>query len=144
MAGITPNNDIYGAMTISAHGMKAQSARVRVIAENMANVDTAATKPGEDPYIRQTITFKNEMNRQKGMDLVQVEKIDQVKKDQFVLKYMPEHPGADGKGYVKMPNIDAIIETMDMREATRSYEANLGMVDQSRNMIMQTIDLLRC
>ncbi len=136
-------SDLYGAMTISAFGMKAQSQRVRVIAENMANASTAANKPGEDPYTRKTITFKNEMDRSKGMDLVQVDKIEDDKKQPFILKYNPDHPGADEKGYVKMPNIDPIIETMDMREAQRSYEANLGMIDQSRNMIMQTIDLLR-
>lgn len=137
------SNDLYGAMTISAYGMKAQSARVRVIAENMANADTAANTPEEMPYRRQTITFKNQLDRQRDMDLVQVDKIGKDMKKPFVLKYMPEHPGADNKGYVKMPNVDSIIETMDMREAQRSYEANLGMVDQSRNMIMQTIDLLR-
>ncbi|MGZ9109307.1 MAG: flagellar basal body rod protein FlgC [Micavibrio sp.] len=136
-------SDLYGAMTISAFGMKAQSQRVRVIAENMANASTAANSPDEDPYARKTITFKNEMNRAKGMDLVQVDKIEEDKKQPFILKYNPDHPGADEKGYVKMPNIDPIIETMDMREAQRSYEANLGMIDQSRNMIMQTIDLLR-
>lgn len=136
-------SDLYGAMTISAFGMKAQSQRVRVIAENMANASTAANKPGEDPYTRKTITFKNEMDRARGMDLVQVDKIEDDKKQPFILKYNPDHPGADEKGYVKMPNIDPIIETMDMREAQRSYEANLGMIDQSRNMIMQTIDLLR-
>lgn len=135
--------DLYGAMTISAHGMKAQSQRVRVIAENMANADTAANTPGQDPYRRQIITFKNEMNRAQGMDLVEVDDIKEDMKRDFTLKYMPEHPGADEKGYVKMPNVDSIIETMDMREAQRSYEANLGMIDQSRNMIMQTIDLLR-
>lgn len=136
-------SDLYGAMTISAFGMKAQSQRVRVIAENMANASTAANSPNEDPYARKTITFKNEMDRSKGMDLVQVDKIEEDKKQPFILKYNPDHPGADEKGYVKMPNIDPIIETMDMREAQRSYEANLGMIDQSRNMIMQTIDLLR-
>lgn len=135
--------DLYGAMTISAHGMKAQSQRVRVIAENMANADTAANTPGQDPYRRQIITFKNEMNRAQGMDLVEVDDIKEDMKRDFTLKYMPEHPGADEKGYVKMPNVDSIIETMDMREAQRTYEANLGMIDQSRNMIMQTIDLLR-
>ena len=136
-------SDLYGAMTISAFGMKAQSQRVRVIAENMANADTAANTPGADPYRRQIITFKNEMDRARGMDLVQVDDIEEDMKRDFTLKYMPEHPGADEKGYVKMPNVDSIIETMDMREAQRSYEANLGMIDQSRNMIMQTIDLLR-
>lgn len=136
-------SDLYGAMTISAYGMKAQSQRVRVIAENMANSSTAGTKPNEDPYRRQIITFKNEMDRQKGMDLVQVDKVEEDTKRPFVLKYMPEHPAADAKGYVKMPNVDPIVETMDMREAQKTYEANLGMIDQSRNMIMQTIDLLR-
>ena len=136
-------SDLYGAMTISAYGMKAQSQRVRVISENMANSATAANSPNEDPYARQIITFKNEMDREKGLELVGVDKIKEDTKHPFILKYMPEHPGADAKGYVKMPNVDPIIETMDMREAQRSYEANLGMIDQSRNMIMQTIDLLR-
>ncbi|MBI2234217.1 MAG: flagellar basal body rod protein FlgC, partial [Micavibrio aeruginosavorus] len=72
-----------------------------------------------------------------------VDKVEEDTKRPFVLKYMPEHPAADAKGYVKMPNVDPIVETMDMREAQKTYEANLGMIDQSRNMIMQTIDLLR-
>lgn len=136
-------SDLYGAMTISAYGMKAQSQRVRVIAENMANSATAPTKPGEEPYRRQIVTFKNEMDRKKGLDLVNVDKIDVDRKRDFITKYMPDHPGADANGYVKMPNVDPIIETMDMREAQRTYEANLGMIDQSRSMINQTIDLLR-
>lgn len=136
-------SDLYGAMTVSAYGMKAQSQRVRMIAENMANASTAPTNPNEEPYARQIITFKNEMDRAKGMELVKVDKIEEDKKRPFTLKYIPEHPGADEKGYVKMPNVDPIVETMDMREAQRTYEANLGMIDQSRNMIMQTIDLLR-
>lgn len=136
-------NDLYGAMTISAHGMKAQSNRVRIIAENMANASTAANSPDEDPYIRKVITFKNEMDRNTGMELVNVDKIQEDKKNPFILKYSPDHPGANAQGYVKMPNIDPIIETMDMREAQRTYEANLGMIDQSKSMIMQTIDLLR-
>lgn len=136
-------NDLYGAMTISAHGMKAQSNRVRIIAENMANASTAANSPDEDPYTRKIITFKNEMDRNAGMELVNVDKIQEDKKNPFILKYNPDHPGANAQGYVKMPNIDPIIETMDMREAQRTYEANLGMIDQSKTMIMQTIDLLR-
>lgn len=123
--------------------MKAQSQRVKVIAENMANASTGPTKPGENPYTRKTITFKNEMDRAEGVDLVHVDKVGVDKKQPYVMRYMPEHPAADSKGYVQMPNIDPIIETMNMREAQRSYEANLGMIDQSRNMIMQTIDLLR-
>lgn len=130
-------------MTISAFGMKAQSQRVRVIAENMANSGTTGTTPGEDPYSRQIMTFKNEMDRQRGMELVKVDKIGNDTKRPFPIRYMPEHPAADERGYVKMPNVDSIIETMDMREAQRSYEANLGMIDQYRTMTMQTIDLLR-
>lgn len=136
-------NDLYGAMTISAHGMKAQSNRVRIIAENMANASTAANSPDEDPYTRKIITFKNAMDRNAGMELVNVDKIQEDTKNPFILKYKPDHPGANPQGYVKMPNIDPIIETMDMREAQRTYEANLGMIDQSKTMIMQTIDLLR-
>ncbi len=136
-------NDLYGAMTISAHGMKAQSNRVRIIAENMANSSTAANSPNEDPYARKIITFKNEMDRNAGMELVNVDKIKEDTRNPFILKYNPDHPGANPQGYVKMPNIDPIIETMDMREAQRTYEANLGMIDQSKTMIMQTIDLLR-
>lgn len=135
--------DLYSALKISAYGMKAESQRVRVIAENMANANTGPTKLGDSPYVRKTITFKNEMNRSEGENLVTVDKISSDKKNPFILKYMPEHPAADSKGYVKMPNIDPIIETMDMREAQRTYEANLGMLDQSRNMMLQTIDLLR-
>lgn len=130
-------------MTIYAFGMKAQSQRVRVIAENMANSGTTGTTPGEDPYSRQIMTFKNEMDRQRGMELVKVDKIGNDTKRPFPIRYMPEHPAADERGYVKMPNVDSIIETMDMREAQRSYEANLGMIDQYRTMTMQTIDLLR-
>lgn len=136
-------SELFGAMTISAFGMKAQSQRVRVIAENMANSGTTGTTPGEDPYSRQIMTFKNEMDRQRGMELVKVDKIGNDTKRPFPIRYMPDHPAADERGYVKMPNVDSIIETMDMREAQRSYEANLGMIDQSRTMMMQTIDLLR-
>ena len=136
-------SELFSAMSISAHGMRAQSERVRVISENMANASTAAPTPEEDPYTRQFITFKNEMDRTLGENVVQVDKIDQDHKKPFPVKYMPDHPGADENGYVKLPNVDPLIEAMDMQEAQRSYEANLGMIEQSRNMILQTIDLLR-
>lgn len=136
-------NDIMNAMAISAMGMKAQGARVRVITENIANSDTTSLEPGGDPYRRQTITFKNEMDRKMGMDLVQVDKIGIDKTTPFPMKYIPDHPAADEKGMVKMPNVNSLIEVMDVREAQRSYEANLGMIEQARNMVMRTIDLLR-
>lgn len=136
-------DELFGAMSISASGMRAQSTRVRVVSENLANAGTAAATPDENPYARQTITFKNELDKKLGYDVVNVDEIENDTKKPFPLKYMPDHPGANAEGYVKMPNVDTLIETMDMREAQRSYEANLGMLDQSRNMALQTIDLLR-
>lgn len=134
---------LFGALKISAHGMKAQGERMRVITENLANAESAAGTPNEDPYSRKVITFKNEMDRKQGVRLVEVDDIRNDTDKPFPLKYMPDHPGADENGYVKMPNVNTLIETMDMREATRSYEANLGMIEQSRNMMSRTIDILR-
>lgn len=136
-------SDLFSAITVSSSGMKAQSARLRVISENLANADTAAPAPGENPYTRKRITFKNELDRQLDVDKVRVGRIDNDTRKPFPVKFMPDHPGADENGYVKMPNVEPLVEMMDMREAQRSYEANLGMVDTSRSMINQTIDLLR-
>ncbi len=136
-------SELYNAITLSSHGMKAQSTRIRVISENIANSDTAAPSPGAQPYTRKTITFRNTMDRQLDMDTVEVARIKDDTKRPYQVKYMPDHPGADENGYVMMPNVNTIIEMTDMREAQRSYEANLGVIEQSRSMIMQTIDLLR-
>lgn len=130
-------------MAISAQGMRVQGARIRVISENIANADTAATTPGGDPYSRQIITFKNEMDRKMGHKTVRVDEIGEDKKTPFVLKYLPDHPGADENGYVKMPNVNPLVEMMDAKEAQRSYEANLTMIEQARNMAQRTIDVLR-
>jgi flagellar basal-body rod protein FlgC len=135
--------DMFSTMAISGAGMRVQSERVRVIAENLANADTAPTKPGEKPYTRQQISFKNELDRQRGQKLVTVDKISQDTQKDYELKYMPGHPAADANGYVQMPNVSTLIETMDMREASRSYEANMGMFTQTRDMMSKTIDLLR-
>ncbi|MGB4107075.1 MAG: flagellar basal body rod protein FlgC [Alphaproteobacteria bacterium] len=137
------SNDIMNSMTISAMGMKVQGARLRVITENIANADTTGLTPGSEPYHRQIITFRNEMDKKMGVDLVSVDKISTDKKTPFPMKYIPDHPAADDKGMVKMPNVNSLIEAMDVREAQRSYEANLGMIEQARNMVMRTIDLLR-
>ena len=135
--------DMNDALTISAYGMRAQGERTRVISENIANADTAALNPNEEPYSRKVITFKNEMDRQEKLRVVKVEDITDDRREEFPLKYMPDHPGADEAGYVKMPNVNMLIELNDMREAQRSYEANLGMIEQSRSMMLRTIDLLR-
>ncbi len=136
-------SDIINTMKISGAGMRVQSERVRVIAQNMANADTAPSKPGELPYTRKTITFKNQLDRETGEKLVQVDKIEQDKKADYVKKYMPGHPAADADGYVMMPNVSSLIEMMDMREASKSYEANLNMYTQTRDMAAKTIDILR-
>jgi flagellar basal-body rod protein FlgC len=136
-------SDMWKTMTVSAFGMKAQSERSRVISENIANAGTAALTPDSEPYNRKIITFKNALDKAYGTDLVSVKDIADDKKTEFPLKYMPDHPGANEAGYVKMPNVSMIIELNDMREAQRSYEANLGMLENSRNMAMRTIDLLR-
>ncbi len=136
-------SEIYNALGISAHGMKAQSERVRVISENIANVDTAPENPDDVPYRRQIVTFKNSLDREMGITVVDVADIKADTSKDFLQKYMPDHPAADEMGYVKMPNVNMLVELMDMREAQRSYEANLGMIEQSKTMLQKTIDLLR-
>lgn len=135
--------DMFDTMMVSASGMKAQSERARVIAENLANSNTAALSPEGQPYTRKLITFKNQLDRTYDTDLVKVDKISGDKKTPYPLKFMPDHPGANEAGYVRMPNVNTVIEMTDMREAQRSYEANLGMIEQSRSMAQRTIDMLR-
>ena len=137
------SSELANAMGISVHGMKAQGSRIRVITENVANVQTTGDTPGADPYRRQMITFKNELDREMGAKMVQVDSIEEDQKSPFRLEYRPEHPAADENGNVKMPNVNTLLEMADMREAQRSYEANIGMLEQSRTMMMRTIDLLR-
>ena len=136
-------NSMWNTMMVSAYGMKAQGERSRVISENIANAGTAAISPNAEPYSRKVITFKNQMDKTYDTDLVKVKDIADDRKTEFPLKYMPDHPGANAAGYVKMPNVNMVVELTDMREAQRSYEANLGMIEQSKSMVMRTIDLLR-
>lgn len=136
-------SEILNAIKISSMGMRAQATRVRVITENLANAETTGRSPTEEPYRRQIITFKNELERADGVDLVKVDKIREDYKTPFELKFMPDHPAANAEGYVQMPNVNPLLEIMDVREAQRSYEANLGMIEQGRAMMNRTIDLLR-
>ena len=134
--------DLIKAMEAAAQGMKAQGTRMRIISENMANAETTGKTSSDAPYQRQIVTFKNVLNRQTGSKEIDV---DRVVRDgtPFIMKYDPSHPAADAKGYVKMPNVNPLLEIMDMREAQRSYEANLGVIQMARSMLMHTIDLLR-
>jgi flagellar basal-body rod protein FlgC len=134
--------DLMDSLAISAAGMRVQGERLRVISENMANADSVSEVPGGDPYRRKTITFQNELDRQSGLDLVKVQKVG-LDPSEFTRKYDPNNPAADKSGYVKLPNVNALIEMNDMREAQRSYEANLKVVEVARGMLQKTIDILR-
>ncbi len=134
--------NLKDAMQISAAGMKAQGQRLRVISENLANADSTAQTPGGEPYRRKILTFKNVLNRSIGADMVQVNKIMPDSKD-FELKYDPSHPAANAEGYVLRPNVNSLVELSDMRQAQRSYEANLSVIETSKAMLSRTIGLLR-
>lgn len=135
-------DDLISSMKVSASGLKAQGTRLRVVSENIANVDSLPTRPGEEPYRRKVILFSNEMNKQLGAELVNVDKIGLDKSD-FKKAYKPGHPGADEAGYVQVPNVNSLVEVMDMREAQRSYEANLNVIRASKSMLQSTINVLR-
>jgi flagellar basal-body rod protein FlgC len=130
------------AMSIAASGMLAQNVRLRVISENIANAESVGTTPGSDPYRRKTVSFRNRLDRELGANLV---KLDQVGRDRsaFPIRNDPSHPAADADGRVKMPNVNSLIELMDLRQAQRSYQANLRVVDVARTMVSRTIELLR-
>lgn len=126
---------------IAASGMHVQSARLQVVAENVANADSTGATPGDDPYRRKTISFEEALNRETGLTMVEVSDIG---RDQspFTLRHDPSHPAADENGFVKMPNVSPILEMANMREASRSYEANMNLYEAGRRMRSQMIDLL--
>ena len=134
--------DLRDSLTVAAAGMKVQGTRIKVIAENMANSDSTAETPNDLPYRRKVITFENAMDRQLGLEMVRVHKIDKDRSD-FQRRYDPTHPSANAEGYVLFPNVNPLIETNDMREAQRSYEANLSVIEASKTLLMRTIEILR-
>jgi flagellar basal-body rod protein FlgC len=134
--------DTMKSMLIAASGMRAQAERMRVIAENLANASSTASTPEEDPYRRQVPVFKAELDRATGAEVVHVTNVVR-DTSAFREQYMPGHPAADERGYVKMPNVSSLIEMMDMREAQRAYEANLSVIDNTRTMMARTVDLLK-
>lgn len=135
-------NDFLSSLKIAATGLHAQTARMRIIAENLANADSAGKTPGEDPYRRKIPTFKAVMDKEIGGETVQIGRIALDKSD-FSRRYEPGHPAADANGYVKYPNVNSLIESMDMRQAQRSYEANLNVVTVTRQMLGSTLDVLK-
>ena len=130
------------SLRIAASGLQAQSTRLRVVSQNIANAQSTGSAPGSDPYTRQTVSFESEMDRTLGADLVQVKSIG-VDPSPFKLQRDPGNPAADENGMVKMPNVDVLTELADMREANRSYEANLQVAKQSADMLNTTISLMK-
>ncbi len=134
--------DLNHSMQISAAGLKVQGERLRVISENIANAGSTALNPGEEPYRRKLVTFGNVLDRELGTSLVEVRKVGR-DPTEFGLRYQPGHPAADESGYVEISNVSTLVEMTDMREAQRSYEANLKVLQAARGMLQRTIDLLR-
>ena len=134
--------DLMKSIKIAAAGMRVQGVRLKVISENIANADSMSAIPGGDPYRRKVVTFQNVLDRSLGTELVKVRNIG-VDTSEFRKNYNPGHPAADKAGYVRLPNVNALVEMMDMREAQRSYRANLRIVDVSKKLMARTVDLLR-
>lgn len=135
-------DSLQASLRIAASGLQAQSDRLRVVSENLANAQSTGPTPGSDPYRRKTITFGQELDRVMGASLVHVDNVG-TDTSPFRVEYQPDHPAADSNGYVKLPNVNMITEMADMREANRSYEANLHVIKRTRELISMTIDLLR-
>lgn len=135
-------DDLSKATSIASFGAKAQAKRLRVISENLANADSLAKTPGGEPYRRKIVQFRNQLDPALEAATVRAERTDRDMTD-FGRKYDPGHPGADEQGYVMTPNVNPLIEVMDLREAQRSYEANLNTISISRDLLGKTLDLLR-
>jgi len=129
-------------MRISASGMEAQSFRMRTVAENLANADSTARTADGDPYRRRVVSFRNMLDRSLGTSVVRVDRVVP-DRSEFRQRFDPQHPAANAEGYVQLPNVNPLIEVMDMRQAQRSYEANLSMIEVARGMVQRTIDILR-
>jgi flagellar basal-body rod protein FlgC len=134
--------DMDAALTVSARGMQAQATRLRVIAENLANEQTTGGTPGAAPYQRRTVTFTDSLDQTLGLNTVAVSEIG---KDPtpFPMRYDPSNPSANAQGYVQMPNVNSFVEVMDMRDAQRSYDANLGVMQTTRAILTRTIGMLK-
>lgn len=130
------------SLAIASSGMKAQGDRLRVVSENIANADSTGKTPNEEPYRRKVVIFQNALDKELGISTVKVAKRTN-DMSEFRKKYEPTHPAADEKGYVMYPNVNNIVEMMDMREARRGYEANLNVIEVSKSMLSRTLDLLR-
>lgn len=134
--------DLIKSLMVSASGLKAQNGRMRIIAENVANANSTGRTPQDDPYRRKIPTFRSHFDKELGAEKVELGRVAE-DQSEFDTRYEPGHPAADANGYVKLPNVNTLIETVDMREAQRSYEANLNVIESTRAMLQRTIDILK-
>jgi flagellar basal-body rod protein FlgC len=134
--------DFIKSLSIAASGLRAQAGRMRVISENIANADSTATDPKGQPYRRKIPTFRSEVDRALGARMVELGRVA-VDQSAFRSKYEPGHPAADADGNVKYPNVNSLVEITDMRDAQRSYEANINVIGATRRMLQRTIDILK-
>jgi flagellar basal-body rod protein FlgC len=134
--------DFVKSIAIAASGLRAQAGRMRVISENIANADSAAQTAGGDPYRRRIPTFRAELDRSLEARVVSLGPV-RTDPSQFQVKFEPGHPAADAAGNVKYPNVNSLVEMTDMRDAQRSYEANVNVIGATRRMIQRTLDILR-
>jgi flagellar basal-body rod protein FlgC len=134
--------DFLKTLMISSSGLKVQNGRMRIIAENMANADSVASTPGGDPYRRKIPTVQSKFNKELDAAVVQMGKVAQDSSD-FDTRYEPGSPAADANGMVKYPNVQPLVEMVDMQSAQRTYEANLNVVGTTRSMMQKTIDILK-
>jgi len=133
---------LTSAIKVAASGLGAESTRLRVVSENIANANATSNIPGGDPYRRKLVNFTSELDRASHANLVSVDSVDR-DNSEFRVEFDPSHPAADSAGYVKMPNVNPLIEMADMRDANRSYQANLQVLKQARDLISMTIELMR-
>lgn len=134
--------DLLRSMSVAASGLTAQSSRMRIVAENIANADSISSAPGQDPYRRKIPSFKAEFDRELQVQTVAMGRVRE-SQSEFPTRFEPSHPSADEEGYVLYPNVNSIIEMADMREAQRSYQANLNVITTARRMLGQTLEILR-
>jgi flagellar basal-body rod protein FlgC len=134
--------DFAKSLAIASSGLRAQIGRMRIISENIANADSVAQTPGGDPYRRRIVTFSSELDRELGANVVKLGPVETDNSD-FQIKHEPGNPAANAQGDVKYPNVNTLVEMTDLRDAQRSYEANLNVVTATRKMLQRTLDILK-
>ena len=137
-----PSMDFLKSLTVAASGLRAQVGRMRIISENIANADSVAQSPGGEPYRRRIVTFSSELDRTLDAHVVKIGPVETDSSD-FLVRHEPGNPAADSNGDVKYPNVNTLVEMTDLRDAQRSYEANLNVITATRRMLQRTIDVLK-